>query len=458
MRIHALLTLSALAPFVACAQSPPADSTVAITHVTIIDGASLAPRRDQTVVIRGDRIVAAGPAVTVPPGARVIEGRDKYLVPGFWDMHVHTTVPEGRSLLALYVANGVTGVRDLASEWPLISTWRTEIARGELVGPRIIAAGPYLEGGAMPIPHLLARNPAEASAAVDSLIAMGVDVVKLHGQMNRETWFAAAHRARERGVPFTGHVPRSVGSAAASDSGISSIEHLLSVPMPCTSAESLALAPPFPVQAAIGRCSSEDQVALAARFVRNGTWLTPTFVAAYEIAEWPLRGLPGDSAERFLPSELRRFVLELFPMPDSIPLGAESVGRAAVAKRLKQVAALHRAGVGILTGTDAPLRNSPPGFGLHEEMALLVRGGMTPYEALHAATTAPVRFLGMLDSLGTVAEGKLADLVLLDADPLADIRNTRRINSVFARGRYRDRAALDSLMPERSPRGPLPKK
>lgn len=452
-RFLALLLLPGLTP-AAGAQSLPTGPVLAITHVTIVDGGSLAPRRDQTVILRGDRIIAAGPDVAVPTGARVIDGRGRFLVPGFWDMHVHTTVQEGRELLALYVANGVTGVRDLAGDWPAISSWRASIAAGELVGPRIVASGPYLEGGAMPIPHLLARDTAEARAAVDSLVAMGVDVVKLHGQMSRETWFAAARRARERSIPFTGHVPRSVGSAAASDSGIASIEHLLSVPIPCTAAESIALAPRFPVQAAIGRCSSEDQAAVAARFVRNGTWLTPTFVAAYEVAEWPLRALPGDAAERYLPVTLRQYVLDLFPVPDSVPAGAEVVGRAALAKRLAQVAALHRAGVGILTGTDAPLRNSPPGFGLHEEMALLVRGGMTAYDALRAATFAPALFLDALDSLGTVSAGKLADLVLLDADPLVDIRNTRRINAVFTRGRHFDRAALDSLMPVRSPAGP----
>ncbi len=419
---------------------------LAITNVTVIDGSDPAPRHGLTVLIRGDRIVSVGPTRALPRGTQVIDGRGKFLLPGFWDMHVHTTVPTGRSLLALYVANGVTGVRDMAGEWPVLQAWRAEIAAGTLVGPRIVASGPYLEGGPMPIPHLLARDPGEAQAAVDSLVAMGVDFIKLHGQLSRETYFAIARRARERGIPFTGHVPRSVGSAAASDSGIRSIEHLLAVPMPCTAAESLTWSPRFPVQAALGRCSSEDQDAANARFVRNGTWMTPTFVAAYEIAEWPHRGLPGDAVARYLPTELRTFVLELFPMPDSIPAGSELVGRAVLARRLAQVAAMHRAGVGILTGTDAPLRNSPPGFGLHEEMALLVRGGLSPHAAIRAATFAPAQFLGMLDSAGTVAPGKRADLVLLDADPLADIANTRRIAAVIFGGRLHDRAALDRLL------------
>jgi imidazolonepropionase-like amidohydrolase len=132
---------------------------------------------------------------------------------------------------------------------------------------------------------------------------------------------------------------------------------------------------------------------------------------------------------------VRDYVASIFPMPDSIPPNADSVGLAMLNKRLRQVETMRRAGVHILTGTDAPLRNSPPGFGLHEEFTLLARGGMSPFEILKAATLEPARYFGMLDSAGTVAEGKLADLVLLDANPLRDINNTRKISAVIANGR-----------------------
>jgi hypothetical protein len=233
---------------------------------------------------------------------------------------------------------------------------------------------------------------------------------------------------------FAGHVPRVVGSAAASDSGQKSIEHLLAIPADCSAADSVALAPRFTVQGALGRCSSEDLAPLYAKFVRNGTYVTPTFTAQVEVASWPTRAVPGDSLAHYLPKAVRDYVAEIFPMPDSIPPNADSVGRAMLEKRLRQVAAMRRAGVHVLTGTDAPLRNSPPGFGLHEELALLARGGMSPFEVLQAATLEPARYFGMLDSTGTVAAGKLADLVLLDANPLQDIRNTRRISAVVANG------------------------
>jgi imidazolonepropionase-like amidohydrolase len=424
--------LAAVAAPPAAAQQP-----VAFTHVTVIDATSPVPRRDQTVVVRGTRIERVGSAAStrVPAGARTVDGRGKFLIPGLWDMHVHTAIAGGRPLLSLYVANGVTGVRDMAGDWDTLTTWRSEIARGTLVGPRIVASGPYLEGGDVPIPHLLARTPDEARSAVDSLIRLGVDFVKVHSQLTAPAYFAIARRARERGIAFAGHVPRVVGSAAASDSGQKSIEHLLAIPAECTPRDSVALEPRFPVQSALGRCSSEDLAPLYARFVRNGTWVTPTFTAQYEVAVWPTREVPGDTLAHYLPEAVRRYVAEIFPMPEGIPSGADSVGRAMFERRLRQVAAMRRAGVHILTGTDAPLRNSPPGFGLHEELALLARGGMSPFEVLRSATLEPARYFGMLDSAGTIAPGKVADLVLLDANPLADIRNTRRIAAVVANGR-----------------------
>ena len=407
---------------------------IAITHVTVLNPGDAAPLRAQTVLVRGNRIVAVAPVIPLPPHSKVLEGRGKFLIPGLWDMHVHTDVPGGRGVLALYVANGVTGVRDMGGDWDTLRSWRQAIARGVLIGPRLVVSGPYLDGNDQPIPHLLVRTPAEAVAAVDSLARLGVDFVKLHTGLTREAYFAAERAARAHQLPVAGHVPRVVGAADASDSGLASIEHLLAIPVPCTPAESVALEPRYPVQVALGRCSSRDLAPLYALLVRNHTWVTPTFSAQVEVAGWPGHSVPGDSLQHYLPAMLRKFVTRIFPMPDSIPKGADSVGRAMLARRLRQVAELQRAGVGILTGTDAPLRNSPPGFGLHEELFLLVQGGLSPAAALRAATSDAARFLGLQDSLGSIAPGKLADLVLLDANPLADIRNTRRIRAVIANG------------------------
>jgi imidazolonepropionase-like amidohydrolase len=437
--------------------SAAAQQPTAFTNVTVIDGRSATPREYRTVFIRGNRIVAEGPAssVTIPAGARVIDGRGKFLIPGLWDMHVHTTMPGGRDVLPLYIANGVTGVRDMAGDWPTLQAWRGEIARGSLIGPRIVASGPYLEGGDQPIPHLLVKTPADAAPAVDSLVRLGVDFIKVHGQLSRESYFAIARAARARRIPFAGHVSRTVGAAAASDSGQASIEHILAIPNPCTRAEVAELAPRFPVQAALGRCDTADQAPLYARLRRNGTRVVPTLVAQVEVSLWPKRELPGDSVARYLPDSLRQYVAGIFPMVDSVPPDADVNGRKLFAKRIAVTGALFRAGVGLMAGTDAPLRNSPPGFGLHEELLHFTRAGLTPFEALRAATLEPARFLGMLDSLGTVEVGKVADLVLLTANPLADIRNSSRTEYVIANGKLyairRDGAGrLIDVVPEKT--------
>jgi imidazolonepropionase-like amidohydrolase len=323
----------------------------------------------------------------------------------------------------------------MAGSWERLTGWRKEIADGDLVGPRIMASGPYLEGGDIPIPHLLVRTPEAARAAVDSLAKLGVDVIKLHGQMPPAVYFAAARAAREHGLRVAGHVPRTITPAQASDSGVGSLEHLLQIPVFCTAAESLALAPRFPVQSVVGRCSSEDQSSLFERLVRNGTWVVPTMAASYEVALWPTRDLPGDAFAARLPDTLRKFVAQIFPMPAGVPAGADQVGRALFEKRITLLGTMYRAGIAILPGTDAPLRNSPPGFGLHEELALMARAGIPPFRILRSATLDPARYFGMLDSLGTIAVGKIADLVLLGANPLIDIRNTRRVEAVVANGR-----------------------
>jgi imidazolonepropionase-like amidohydrolase len=430
-------------PVAAIAQAP-----IAFTHVSVIDGTNHSPRADQTVIITGNRIttVASSASTPIPAGARIVNGRGKFLVPGFWDMHVHTDVPGGRGMLALFVANGVTGVRDMGGDFATLQRWRAEIARGTLVGPRMVVSGPYLEGGDAHIAHLDVRTPEQARLAVDSLIHLGVDFVKIHTQLKRDVYFAAAREARARGIPFAGHIPGDVTAAEASDSGQRSLEHLLRIPNPCTAAEAEALKPKYPIQRVLGLCSSDDLAPLYARFVRNGTWIVPTFSAQLELALWPKRALPGDEYAKYLPDTLRKFVAFIFPMEPDIPPDADITGRALFEKRLALVGAMQRAGVGILAGTDYPLRNSPPGFGLHGEFEYLSRAGLSPFDILRAATFDPARYFGMLDSMGTVTAGKIADLVLLDANPLESISNTRKVNAVVANGRLFDSTARTALL------------
>jgi hypothetical protein len=204
--------------------------------------------------------------------------------------------------------------------------------------------------------------------------------------------------------------------------------------------------PKFQVQRVLARCSSADLTPLWAKLVRNHTWVVPTLVAQFEVANWPRRVVPGDAYARYLPDNLRAYVAQIFPMPDDVPPRADVTGEALFNRGVSLVGIMHRAGIAVMPGTDAPLRNSPPGFGLHAELELFVRGGMSPAEALRAATLEPARYFNAVDSSGTIAAGKVADLVLLEANPLRDIRRTRRVYAVVANGRLMTAVERSALL------------
>jgi len=420
--------------------------TLYIANATVVDATNRAPRTGQGIVVRGGVIVAVGANVVRPSDAEVIDARGRFVIPGLWDMHVHLDMPGGADVLPAYIVSGVTGVRDLAGYWDTLTTWRRQVTAGTRVGPRIYASGPYLEGNPQPIPHIPVKSAADAVRGVDSLRRLGVDVIKFHTGLTRETFFAAARRAREVGMPFAGHVPRVISAIEASDSGMRSLEHLLTIPTPCTAAESLALVPRHVTQRVLGPCSSASLEPLWRTLVKNGTWVTPTYVAAFEIAEWPLRPVPGDAYQQYLPRSLKDYVASIFPMPDSIPADSYRTGRALFEKRVALAGEMQRAGIKLLAGTDAPLRNSPPGFGLAEELAILERGGLTPFDVLKVATWEPANYFGILDRAGSVAPGRNADLVILDRSPLAGAAAYRSVRGVVAAGRYFGRPALDSVL------------
>lgn len=425
-------------------QPPP----LVIMNASVIDASGRSPRRGQSIVIQNGRIAAVGPAgsVALPRDARRVDADGRFVIPGLWDMHVHLDVPAGREVLAAYVANGVTGVRDMGGNWDTLRSWRRDIAEGRLVGPRIVASGPYLEGNPQPIPHIRIQTADEARRGVDSLARLGVNFVKVHTGITREMFFAIATRAREAGIPFAGHVPRVVGAADASEAGQRSIEHLLTVPTPCSPSDSVRLLPRYAVQRVLGPCSSAPLDSLFAAFVRNRTWVTPTYVATVEVAGWPRRAVPGDAYARFLPDTLKRFVAAIFPMPDSVPPDADVVGRDMLSRRVALAGAMRRAGVRLLAGTDAPLRNSPPGFGLAEELRMLAEGGVSLFDLLVVATREPAEALSRREHAGLIAPGHAADLVVLESDPLLDVGAYRRVWAVVTDGRLVDTASRRALL------------
>lgn len=462
------LVLILTLPLQLTAQQPDTSqpTSLAFTHVTVIDMTGAPPKPDMTVVINGDRITSLGPTgrVRIPRGARVIDAPGKYLIPGLWDMHVHITETE-RSL-PMFVANGVTGVRNTGGVAEDLFRWRADVASGRLLGPRIVACGPVVDGEnpSHPDHSVVVRNAAEGRAAVISLKRRGADFIKVYDGVPRDAYFAIAEESRRLRVPFVGHVPSSVTTREASGAGQRSIEHLGTVLEGSSAAERELrnwVSPPAPPGdfSAIPRriaargsrmldtYSDERAQELFRLLVRNHTWQVPTLLVKKIWAHVDDISTAEDARFRYVPRRVRegwspqRQLLFRYRTPEFI-----AYNKRLFQKEMELVGAMRRAGVEFMAGTDVGGAYTYYGFSLHDELALFVEAGFTPMEALQAATRNPARFLGRLNAQGTVERGKLADLVLLEADPLENIRNTQRVDAVVLNGRYLPKQALQRML------------
>lgn len=447
--------LALLVPCVA-AQSARDTETLAITHVTVIDVTGGAPKPDMTVTVRGGRITAMKKSSRkLPKETQVVDGGGKFLMPGLWDMHVHTNfgdwLPGGRDLiLPLFVANGVTGVRDMGGDLPLLKEWRTEIDAGTVLGPRMVISGPMIDGAP---PHFPASVPvttaAEGRKAVDDLKQGGADFIKVQSYIPREAYFAVADESKKQGLTFVGHVPDAIRASEASDAGQKSIEHYTGIFEGCSTIEDELLKGPKGPRRVVETYSQPKCAALIAQLAKNGTWQVPTLF--WERGQWLIDDLDlsQSSGAQYAAASLRnqtykKFTESILKELDTDPV---SYRRKFVAMELELTLAMHRAGVPLLAGTDTAAGVYViPGFSLHQELELFVKAGLTPMEALQTATLNPAKFLGRTRDLGTVETGKLADLVLLDASPLDDISNTQKISAVVLGGRYFSRADLDGIL------------
>jgi imidazolonepropionase-like amidohydrolase len=450
----------------------PPSAALAIAHVTVVDVATGGEAADRTVLVDGDRIVAVVPAEAAAStrAGRTVDGKGKFLIPGLWDMHVHFADP---SSARLFVANGVTGVRVM---WgnprfrPGMDRFHLDLRdsfdRKEAVGPRMVIASQILDGPRPIWPNSVAvATAAQGRKVVDEEKAHGADFIKVYSLLPREVFFAIAAESKKQGLPFAGHVPQSVSVAEASDAGQRSIEHLTGLLVACSARESELRAEQaafldrhgtpeeqrklhrVQVAEAMATYDAAHARALFARLVANDTWQCPTFTVLHGAASLDDPSLARDSRMQYVAPFARRMWEGRIA---SRNLTAEDFGafRLQLERQLALVGEMSRAGVPLLAGTDELNPYCFAGFSLHDELGWLVKAGLTPLEALRAATASPARFLGRQASMGAVAEGKVADLVLLDADPLADIGNTRKIAAVVSRGTLHDRAALDRMLEE----------
>lgn len=426
----AVLLLGVAAPASACAQS--ADGVTAFVDVTVIPMDTERALPGHTVLVRGDRIVAVGPSasVAVPAGARRIDGRGKYLTPGLAEMHGHVPQPGApaqytEDVLFLYVANGITTVRGmLGAEGQL--DLRRRIARGELTGPTLYLAGPSFNGNSV-------SSPEGAVEMVRAQKAAGWDLLKVHPGLTRAEYDAMARTAAEEGIRFGGHVPVEVGLMHALTMGQETFDHVDGY-----------------VEFVGGVEGSIDPAKLdsAVMMTREaGAWVVPT-MALWEVlfTTLDLDSLRAFPELRYTPPQQVTSWVNAYNQRRGSPQFDMMTSQRVIDARQQVLAALHRGGAGILMGTDAPQQFSVPGFSLHREFPRMRAAGMTPFDILATGTRNVGAYFQRNDAFGTVAVGRRADLLLLDADPLADEANLQRIAGVMARGRWLPREEIQARL------------
>ena len=430
--------------------------TLTITNATVIDVSNGALRRGQTIVVDGNHIVRVGlPSTAVAAGGQVVDVKGMYVIPGLWDMHTHAYFGWSRDfgdsyVLPMFIANGVTGIRDMGSDLDSVLQARNLVAAHRLTGPRMVVSGPMLDGPRVTFAASIAiATQDDGRKAVRLLKSKGVDFVKIQSGVPRDAYPAIADEAKKQGLPFDGHVPDAIRASEAIAAGQRTFEHLIGIFEASTPDEDAFLSRRYgagkdpsvnkSLAAFLDRYDPSRERTIIERLAASGVWQCPTLF--WERGQWlvdvidwrqdsDIAYTPRTWIEKKYPSSQKSIAESM----DSDPL---DVRRRFVEHELELVRALHAAGVPFLAGTDTPAGvDVTPGISLHLELQRFVDAGLTPLEALQTATINPARFFGRTSDFGSVQAGRLADLLILSANPLEDIANTRTISGLVADGKY----------------------
>ena len=425
-----------------------------IINARIVDVANGTTSEVTNVRIRGGTIVEIGKSLSATPEESVLDGAGGYLIPGLWDMHVHTFQSSPQMHFPLWIANGVTHVRDMMGcpqeSDTLVACardkrrWNGQIAKGNLAAPRIVeTVSFYLEGDDL--------TPAEAGRLVRRYSDRGLDAIKVYNRLTRPAYHAAARAARSRNLRVVGHLPKAVSLEDAIAAGQSSFEHAHLLPRHCfdraqewRSGKLDDLPPTDLIETIVSEYDPATCETAFAALRDAGSWYVPTHVTREEDARAGDPAFVNDPRLDFLDPLLRWAWNDDLSATRSRYAGVhgERALRAYFSHGLRLTGEAHDAGVNVLVGTDTAIG----GFRYHDELAHLVKAGMTEGEVLKAATLDAARYAGMDDVAGSITVGKRADLVLLSANPLHDIANTRKIRAVVQSGRLYDRKQLDQLL------------
>lgn len=410
--------------------------------------------------------------VRVPADAKVVDGSGKYAIPGLADMHAHLTAagePGGSREfeIPLLLANGVTTVRDMGGYLETLRPLRKEIASGKRLGPQIFFAGPYLDGKPASFPPAIeVTTEEEGAAAVRQLKAEGVDFIKVQSRLHPEAYRGIVEESKRQGLMFVGHVPDMLTALEATNAGQKSIEHLTGVFLGCSRDEEplrdeRRQAPPEMETPRdhllrdrawktrlLDTYDSRKAAELYAAFVRNGTWQVPTLPLLVDLSfAAPGKNWESDAELRYVPASVRRNWKAGEVQSVEGDSGEDAELQARLKERaLRTVAEMQRAGVRMMSGTDTPAPSVVPGFSLHEDLEYMVQAGLTPKEALQAATTGPAEYLGLGGQQGEIAAGQRADVVVLEANPLEKIENARRVRAVVVNGALIEREELMEML------------
>jgi imidazolonepropionase-like amidohydrolase len=381
----------------------PETAELVIDGVTLIDGTGSAPKI-VTVVIGNGKIQEI---LSPDRGHRVraerrIDGEGRHLIPGLWDVHVHLAALTGPhpDALDILLRHGITTIRDMGGDADTVLPWREEIAVGKRSGPHLFAVGAHINSAQDITFHRYAADAGAARELVGGLAAREVDLIKIHNQLKPEAFYAVLEEAKSHALKVTGHIPKGISAMEACRSGMAEVAHIVAlVEAPLYREERPAAGIPEALEEA-GRSE------LHRCLVEHGVVLTPNLVMYLGFI---------DSIEDPTRRQMTQRLLD---------------------ELVQLTGALHEAGVMLMTGSDSPglQKEIPFGSSLHQELELLVQAGLTPHEAIMAASSSPARFMGVADEWGTLEIGKQADALLLAADPLEDISNTQRIELVLIGG------------------------